>query len=164
MNNSYKEREAILATQPLTKEEQTFAAEHHDIVLKYLRIRRLDPSEYYDIVIFRYLRSVKRWFTNEKLRQYNFEIIAFMAMRSAIGNHKKKLKRQIKYGTTLSFDAETGENGTFLKDVIAAPGNVCEQIEKRETIQEQIKLLTPQQRKALYVTFTGKVYTKGVAI
>jgi len=38
---------------PLNDEERRFAEEHHEIVYKYLRCRRLRPEEYYDIVIFR---------------------------------------------------------------------------------------------------------------
>lgn len=88
---------------PLTEEEQQFAIEHHDVIAKYLRKRRLPMDEWYDIVIFRYCRSVKRWFGLPELRKYNFEIIAFYAMRSAIGHEFEKRRRRIK---TVSLDAE----------------------------------------------------------
>lgn len=45
---------------PLTDEEQKFATDNHYLVFKYLRLRKLPPDEWYDVVIFRYLRSVKR--------------------------------------------------------------------------------------------------------
>ncbi len=45
---------------PLTVEERQFAEDNHQIVFKYLRSRKLDPDEYYDVVIFRYLLSVKK--------------------------------------------------------------------------------------------------------
>ena len=75
---------------PLTPEEQKFAVEYHYLVGKYLKIRKLPFDEWYDVVIFRYLRSVKRWFALPELHRHNFEIIAFYAMRSAIGNEKRK--------------------------------------------------------------------------
>ncbi len=97
---------------PLTREEQVFAAENHYIVDKYLRKRRLDPNEYYDVVVFRYLRSVKRWFSEPELHVHNFEIVAFYAMRSAIGHYQEKQRRQRQYGTVLSLDAVIdGTNG-----------------------------------------------------
>ena len=37
---------------PLTPEEQEFAAIRIDLVDTFLRRERLDPNEYYDIVIF----------------------------------------------------------------------------------------------------------------
>ena len=69
--------------EPLTVEEQQFATDNHYLVYKYLRLRKLPPDDWYDVVIFRYLRSVKRWFAFPELHDHNFEIIAFYAMRSA---------------------------------------------------------------------------------
>lgn len=43
---------------PLTVEEQQFAVDNHYLVYKYLRIRKLPFDDWYDVVIFRYLRSV----------------------------------------------------------------------------------------------------------
>lgn len=81
---------------PLTAEEQSFAAENHYLIRKYLNIRKLPFDEWYDVVIFRYLLSVKRWFAIPELHKHNFEIIVFYAMRSAIGNELKKQKKRIK--------------------------------------------------------------------
>lgn len=101
---------------PLTDEERAFTAENHYIVEKYLNIRRLPRDEWYDIVIFRYLLSVKRWFALPELHKHNFEIIAFYAMRSAIGHEREKRRRRI---DTISLDAPVaGTNGAILADII----------------------------------------------
>lgn len=42
--------------EPLTVEEQQFATDNHYLVYKYLRLRKLPPDDWYDVVIFRYLR------------------------------------------------------------------------------------------------------------
>lgn len=86
---------------PLTPEEQEFAAENHYLIGKYLTIRKLSFEDWYDVVVFRYLRSVKRWFAIPKLHKHNFEIVAFYAMRSAIGHEQERQNRQIK---TVSLD------------------------------------------------------------
>ena len=86
---------------PLTDEEQRFAEQNHYLIGKYLKIRKLPLDEWYDVVIFRYLRSVKRWFAIPELRKHNFEIIAFYAMKSAISGELKKQERRIK---TISLD------------------------------------------------------------
>lgn len=101
---------------PLTDEERDFAAENYYLVKKYLNIRRLSFNEWHDVVIFRYLLSVKRWFALPELHEHNFEIIAFYAMRSAIGHEVAKRKKQIK---TISLDELYGEGGGFtLADII----------------------------------------------
>ena len=81
---------------PLTDAEREFAAAHHYLIAKYLRKRRLPIDDWYDIVAFRYCRSVKRWFAIPALHKHSFEIIAFYAMRSAIGHEYEKRKRRIR--------------------------------------------------------------------
>lgn len=104
---------------PLTVEEQAFAEENHDLIRKYLNIRRLPLDEWYDVVIFRYLLSVKRWFAIPELHEYNFEIIAFYAMRSAIGHEQEKQRRCVQ---TVSLDAVIlGTDNLKLVDVLSDP-------------------------------------------
>lgn len=112
---------------PLTVEEQQFATENHYLIEKYLRIRRLPLDEWYDVVIFRYLLSVKRWFAIPELHNHNFEIIAFYAMRSAIGNEHEKQKRRVK---TVSID-EVIPGTTDLKfgDILSDPEDHFERVE-----------------------------------
>ena len=40
----------------LTEEQSAFAEKHHHVVMNFLRRRQLPESEFYDVVIFRYLR------------------------------------------------------------------------------------------------------------
>jgi len=87
---------------PLTSEEQEFAAENHYIVEQFLRQRRLPASEWYDIVIFRYLLSVKKWFATPDLHRWTFPTIAKQDMRSAVSNEYGRRKRQIR---TISLDS-----------------------------------------------------------
>ena len=106
---------------PFTVEEQAFATENHDLIKKYLNIRRLPYDEWYDVVIFRYLLSVKRWFAIPELHKHNFEIIAFYAMRSAIGYEQEKQKRRVQ---TVSLDSVVPgtENLTFA-DILSDPNS-----------------------------------------
>ena len=80
---------------PLTEEEQTFAADNYYLVRKYLKIRKLPYDEWHDVVIFRFLRSAKRWFAIPELHQHSFEIVAFYAMRSAIGHEQERQAQEI---------------------------------------------------------------------
>ena len=44
----------MLCEVPLTKEQQTFATAHHNLVYKFLNENRLPEDEFYDVVIFGY--------------------------------------------------------------------------------------------------------------
>lgn len=104
---------------PLTKEEQIFATENHDLIRKYLSIRRLPIDDWYDVVVFRYLLSVKRWFAIPELHKYSFECIVFSAMRSAIGNEQTKQRRRIQ---TVSLDVIVpGTDSLTFVDILADP-------------------------------------------
>ncbi len=102
-------------------EEQTFATENHYLIKMYLRIRRLPYDEWYDVVIFRYLLSVKRWFAISELHKYKFKTIVFYAMRSAIGNEQKKQRKQVQ---TVSLDAVIpGTDNLTLADILRNPNS-----------------------------------------
>ena len=103
---------------PLTDEEQKFATDNHYLVFKYLRLRKLPPDEWYDVVIFRYLRSVKRWFAYPELHKHNFEIIAFYAMRSAIGHELDKQKRRVQ--TVSLNEVIPGTNGVTYMEMVTS--------------------------------------------
>lgn len=51
----------MLCEVPLTKEQQDFAAEHHGLVYKFLNDNHLPEDEFYDVVIFGYLRFFYRF-------------------------------------------------------------------------------------------------------
>ena len=50
----------MLCEVPLTKEQQDFAAEHHGLVYKFLNDNHLPENEFYDVVIFPYLKAVHK--------------------------------------------------------------------------------------------------------
>lgn len=103
----------------LTPEEADFAAEHFRLVWWYLWERGLDPDEWLDAVILRYLDAVKRWHTEPELRAYSFTTIASGAMRSAISNERKKRRRRPQ--TVSIYATIPGTDGLTLEHTLAAP-------------------------------------------
>jgi len=91
----------------LTDYERQFADQHHDIVYRFLHSRRLNISEYYDVVIFRYLGAVQRYLSEPELQAYEFDTIACSAMRSALGHHFKAEKRRQEFCITDTALVET---------------------------------------------------------
>jgi len=78
----------------LTKEEQIFAEENHNLVYTFLNQKGLDESEYYDIVIMAYLKSIRGYLINSKVleNKSNFSTLAWRAMQNAVNKTKKKEK------------------------------------------------------------------------
>lgn len=68
---------------------------HHSIIGRFLRSRNLSEDEWYDVVVFRYLHSIKKWFQRPDLHCYKFNTIAWKAMDSAVHNEQEKQKRRI---------------------------------------------------------------------
>lgn len=91
----------------LTDYERQFADRHHDIVICFLKSRGLNISEYYDVVIFRYLGAVQRYLSEPKLQEYSFDTIACGAMRSALSHHFKSEKRKQEFCITDTSLVET---------------------------------------------------------
>lgn len=101
---------------PLSPQEQQVADQNHHLVFAFLRAYKLPLAEYYDVVVFRYLLTVERWFRSPELYRYEFSTIAWAAMRSAVSAEQRKQKRRIQ---TISLDAViAGTEGLTLADLI----------------------------------------------
>ena len=73
---------------PLTPKEAQFATDNINIVWWYLDQQGLDRADWFDVVIFRYLISVKRWFALPDLQKVKFVTVACNAIMAP----RKKLK------------------------------------------------------------------------
>lgn len=80
--------------QALTGEQRQFAADNHGLIYSYLWEKKLEIDDYYDIAVFGYLRAVKRYLTEPKLRCYQFSTVAWRAMRQSIAAYNRAKKRR----------------------------------------------------------------------
>lgn len=87
-------RKAEYTDRPLTIEEREFAAEHHGLIYRYMKNMKLDPEEWYDLLIVDYLQSVKRYFSNPQLQVYGFVPILFRRLDAARQAHFKAINAQ----------------------------------------------------------------------
>ena len=126
----------------LTERQKQFASDNHHVLEDFLRYRKLPYSEFYDVVVFRFLLAVKQYDEREDLKQYSFNTIAKNHMRSALGNYFKKQKRQMKNVTLLSLDYPLADcEHLTLGDTIADERvNVCEDV-CRKLSRENYRLL-----------------------
>lgn len=105
---------------PLTPKEAQFATDNINIVWRYLDSQGLNRAEWFDVVIFRYLLAVKRWFALPDLQQYKFITVAYKAMRSAVGHEWEKRAREPQ--TVSLYDVIPGTDDLMFIDTIPAPG------------------------------------------
>lgn len=126
----------------LNERQREFAARNHKVLEDFLKYRGLPHDEFYDVVVFRFLRAVKQYDERDDLKQYSFRTVADNHMRSALEGYFKKLRKQREKMQMLSLDYPIYENSKFmLRDVIADERvNVCEEVcRKLSPESEQIQ-------------------------
>jgi RNA polymerase sigma-70 factor (ECF subfamily) len=135
----------------LTDYERQFADERHDIVYRFLRARRLSISEYYDVVIFRYLGAVQRYLSEPALRQYSFDTIACGAMRSALSHHFAAEKRKQEFCITST---------DLVENVVACRRDVDEDTASKLLWLEVASYLTPSEKELVQQKAAGLTYAE----
>ena len=90
---------------PLTPLERDFAEKNHNLVYKFLNDYHLPEDEYYDIIVFGYLKAVKRYNSNANLQRLGFSTIAWKSMLRELSNHNITKNRQKRSASTISLQA-----------------------------------------------------------
>jgi len=133
----------------LSSAEREFAERNHKLVHEYLRNKKLDEREFYDVVIFAYLRAIRRYFINKNLGKYNFSTIAWRTMDAAVNSELKRKKSIFK-----SLEEPITNDGKLrLVDTLGYEDNFEEKIVYNELLNTikpylKIKELRTLQRKA----------------
>ena len=91
------------ALRPMTQEERELAEQHHDLVIDFLRYRRLPMDEFYDVVIFGHLSAVQQYIRNPPVG-VNFKAMALRAMKDAVLREGEYHSRAKRCGVTVGLD------------------------------------------------------------
>lgn len=78
---------------PLNDTQRIFAEKNHNLVYKFLHEKNLPASEYYDIVIFGYLRAVQRLRNSMRIQLYICATTIFM--RNKKSQHRTHCHNQL---------------------------------------------------------------------
>lgn len=113
---------------PLTPEQSRFAANHHDIAIKFLRQKNLPEEEFYDVIIFGYLRAVRRFFNEERLQYYEFTTIAWSCMEADLINHLKRQSRPKYAAEIVSIHTGLLDGDLPLEETLVAPDDLIQQM------------------------------------
>lgn len=117
----------MLCEVPLTKEQQAFATDHHGLVYKFLNENHLPEDEFYDVIIFGYLRAVYRYFNEPKLQKYSFATIGWKSMQGALSNYNRYQSRRKRNMEVLSIHVGLYPDGAPLEDTIPAHDPIMQQ-------------------------------------
>ncbi len=78
----------------LTPEQRAYAEAHHGLLIAFMEKHQLDP-DYYGDLAQRYLKTVVRYLSEEKLQQYSFSTVVWYNLRSELTNIIRKFEREI---------------------------------------------------------------------
>lgn len=135
----------------LTERQRVFATEHHNVLEEFLASRGLDFDDYYDVVVFKFLKAVKQYDECERMRKQAFEDIAASLMQIAVDNHRRALKNQRENVFVLSLDYRPNNRGGLLfGERITDETNdfwdaVCDRLD-RNTNQHTLSHTYPEER------------------
>lgn len=81
---------------PLTDTEKEFSAkiENYNLLFRFMRMNRLDPEIWYDILIIPYLNAVKKYCSRKELQIYPFWAILEKKLSRAVYGHYRAMNAQ----------------------------------------------------------------------
>jgi len=106
----------------LTVEQRIFAEKYHNLIYSFLNKNNLKEDDFYDIVVFGFLRAVKKYFEEPDLsKKYTFPTLAWGNMKSRLSNYYKSTSRMKRKAYTISLEDNIyGDSEELsLQDIVA---------------------------------------------
>ena len=145
----------MLCEVPLTKEQQTFATAHHSLVYKFLNENRLPEDEFYDVVIFGYLKAVRDYFSDLTAQQFTFSTIANRRMKFCLFDYFRTQERRKRNMEILSIHVGLYPDGAPLEDTIPAHDPIMQQLEMDLLLHELAGRVSKQQMDIVHLKQGG---------
>lgn len=140
---------------PLTPEQRIFAADNHGLIYKFLNENQLPEDEFYDVVIFGYLRAVRRFFVETNLQKYSFSTIAWNCMRVDLFNYNKMHFRKKRNAETISIHLIPHENTLPIEETLAKPDELMLQLETKLLLHDLAGCISRQQMDMIRLKTSG---------
>ena len=121
----------------LTEGQRCFAADNHEVLIRFLENKKLPFDEFYDVVVFGYLYAVKLYDESDEQKDLDFEFVAREHMQTELNSYFKEKKEQNKNVRVLSLDYTVSfKDGLTAGDVIAddkvnISDDVCRKLSRR---------------------------------
>ncbi len=140
---------------PLTYKEKKYAADHHGLVYKFLREKKLSEDEFYDVIIFDYLKAVKDYISKPNLQKYAFTTIAWQKMRRACSNYHRAATRQKRSANTISIHACHSGDGPALEELLPSGKEQMQDLEIRLLLHDLANCVSKQQMDMVRLKASG---------
>lgn len=140
---------------PLTPEEQIFAAEHHSLVYTFLKEKNLSFEEYYDVIVFGYLKAVRYCSATTYSGPYPFANIAWKFMQNFLYNYNRSRNCQKHTAQVISLHTLTGEDDLPSEENIPAADRLMQQLEAELLLHDLAKHVSEQQMEIVRLKSSG---------
>lgn len=140
---------------PLTPEQKIYAAEHHDLVYRYLNQNHLPEDDYYDVIIFGYLKAVRDYLTRTDLQTYSFVTISWKAMTQSLANYYKSLKCQKRNAEIVNIHVGLHEDNIPLDENFMATDKLMEQLEVKLLLHDLARRTSKEQMDMVRMKSSG---------
>lgn len=135
------------ALRPMTQEEREFAEQNHNLVIDFLRYRRLPMDDFYDIVIFGYLSALQQYFRNPPLG-VKFKAMAFRAMKDSVLREGEYYARAKRCGVIVGLDD--------VSSTLTDPKQDTERrVEGKALLEQVASMATPREAKIIRLLMDG---------
>ena len=142
--------------EPLTAQERDFAAEHHNIVYKFLYVNKFSIDDFYDIAALGYLQGVRAYLNREKSKtNIPFTVVAWGYMRAAVQQYfnKQDAAKRIPPELILSLDI-MDEDKVFFNHIYEDQYMENVAIEK-QVLETVVKAFTQMQQAIIWCKLDG---------
>lgn len=137
----------MLCEVPLTKEQQDFAAEHHGLVYKFLNDNHLPENEFYDVVIFPYLKAVQDYCNSASTQKYSFSTIAIRQMKFRLYDYFRTQARRKRNAEVISIHLGLYPDGVPLEEVLPGQNSLMQEFEMQQMLHDLASHVSEQQMK-----------------
>ena len=144
--------------QPLTVHERVQAAENHNLVYSFLHRHWYDMENFYDVVIFGYLKGIRIYNRREDLRKkYQIAFICERYMSAEIGNHFRTENAQKRKPTEniISLDANYAESENFYNCTYGKIADPETEVMGEVLMDQLLECLTESQREIVKRKIVG---------
>ena len=139
----------------LTHLQRQFAEEHQDTVFRFLSHKGLSIEDYYDIVIFGYLKAVQEYDENPALSRFQFSTIAWTRMNGCLCSHYTYENRKMRKAPTVNIHSHTQAGRTLDEILPDRRKDLQEQTADRLFVMEVLSCLTETERQMVHLKADG---------
>ena len=137
----------MLCEVPLTKEQQDCAAEHHGLVYKFLNDNHLPENEFYDVVIFPYLKAVQDYCNSASAQKYSFSTIAIRQMKFRLYDYFRTQAHRKRNAEVISIHLGLYPDGVPLAEVLPGQDSLMQEFEMQQMLHDLASHVSEQQMK-----------------